>query len=272
MPQGQCECGFQLPIQGKIHTTEVPETGYFGGYKTINAMNMIRSLLGVIGVTDKAHVDAVMLQVLKEDFIKELYGRLNQIDSYFDTVDYFAALTGQEKRGNVFRQYVGGIVNRIKEKVEESEKPEVYCSLGHPLIAMFEEKMESVLIESAGGRLSNRLIDRESRPGITISNAQFIKMAPEIIIIADGAAWPTEDFLAYCEDHALDAPAVKKQKIFSLHPFRSSTNPDWVLGLISLANIIHPDRFNFDLQKEADHFYREFYNSTYSDRNKHICQ
>lgn len=270
MPQGLCQCGFQLPIKGKIHDTQVRETGYFGGYRTINAMNMIRSILGVIGVTDKARVDTVMIQVIKKDFIKELYGRLNRIDSYFDTVDYFAALTGQEKRGKAFREYVGSIVNMIKEKLREREKPEVYCSLGHPLIAMFEEKMESFLIGSAGGRLSNRLIDRESRPGITISKEQFCRMAPEIIIIADGTAWPTEDFLSYCNDQGLEAPAVKNRKIFSLYPYRSSTNPDWVLGLLSLANIIHPDIFSFDLEQEADNFYKEFYNSTYKEKNKHI--
>lgn len=269
-PQGLCKCGFQLPIKGKIHDTQVRETGYFGGYRTINAMNMIRSILGVIGVTDKARVDTVMLQVIREDFIKELYGRLNRIDSYFDTVDYFAALTGQEKRGKAFREYVGSIINMIEEKLREKKKTEVYCSLGHPLIAMFEEKMESFLIGSAGGRLSNRLIDRESRPGITISKEQFCNMAPEIIIIADGTAWPTEDFISYCNDNGLDAPAVKNRKIFSLYPYRSSTNPDWILGLLSLANIIHPDIFSFDLEQEADNFYKEFYNSTYKDKNKHI--
>lgn len=259
-PEGRCDCGFQLPIKGKIHDTQVRESGYFGGYRTINALNMVRSILAVIGVTEKATVDAVMLQVIKEDLIKGLYGRLNRIDSYFDTVDYFAALTGKEARAALFRQYVGSKLSLIEKRTREVEsKPAVYCSLGHPLIAMFEEKMESVLIEAAGGKLTNRLIDRESRPGITISEAQFCQMAPEIIIIADGTAWPVQDFISYCKKNGLKSPATDKSEIFSLYPYRSSTNPDWILGLLSLANIIHPDLFQFDLEKEADDFHQEFY-------------
>jgi len=269
MPEGRCSCGFQLPIQGKIHDTRVRETGYFGGYRTINALNMIRSILAVIGVTDKNRIDAVIVQVLKEDFIKELYDRLNRIDSYFDIVDYLATLTGRESRAVTFRQYVGSRVAQIEYKVKGLEKPPVYASLGHPLIAVFEEKMESRLIGTAGGRLTNRRIKRKSRPGISISKEQFCRMAPEIIVISGAAAWPVEDFITYCTESGLDVPAVRTQKIFHLHPYRSSTNPDWILGLLCLANIIHPDIFHFDLQKEADAFYRKFYNMPFADGHCH---
>jgi pyruvate-formate lyase-activating enzyme len=259
VPQGRCNCGFQLPIRGKIHDTPTRETGYFGGYKTINALNMIRSLLGILGETDKACVDAVMLKVIQEDFIKGLYERLNRIDSYLDTMDYFAALTGHQKQGKLFREYIESRVAQIQEKIKGVTRPAVYCSLGHPLIAMFEEKMESLLVETAGGRLTNRSIERESRPGITITPGQFCRMAPEIIIISDGTAWPVQDFISHCTNNGLAAPAVTEKKIFHLYPFRSSTNPDWILGLYCLANIIHPEIFGFDLQKEADDFYQTFY-------------
>ena len=90
-------------------------------------------------------------------------------------------------------------------------------------------------------------------------------MAPEIIIITGIAAWPVEDFIDYCRENGLDAPALKTGRVFHLHPYRSSTNPDWILGLLRLAEIIHPDAFRLDLQKEADDFYREFYNIPFGD-------
>ena len=259
-PQGRCSCGRPLPIQGSIHNPRPGrQTGYFGGYRTISALNMIRSILGVLEVMDKACVDAVMIEVIKADFIKGLYDRLNRIDAYFDTVDYFASLTGLGKRAALFREYVMSRVDRIRERTNGVQRRPVYCSLGHPLIAMFEEKMESRLVETAGGRLTNRLIHRESRPGITISADQFCRMAPEMVVISDGAAWPAMDFISYCTENGLDAPAVRNRKIYNLYPFRCSTNPDWILGLMALANIIHPSIFDFDLQKEADDFYRKFY-------------
>ena len=192
VPEGRCTCGFQLPIRGKIHDSQVNETGYFGGYRTINALNMIRSILGVIGVTDKNCIDAVILRALKEDLIKELYHRLNGVDSYFDTVDYFASLTGREARAVAFRRHVQTRLARLEGEHNHKPKPSVYCCLGHPRIAMFEEKMESRHIDLAGGRLTNRLIERENRPGIAISDTQFCRMAPEIIIITSAAAWPCE--------------------------------------------------------------------------------
>ncbi len=91
-------------------------------------------------------------------------GRLNRIDTYFDTFAYFGALTGRETRASTFRDYVQARLDEIQGNIEGLEKPVVYCSLGHPLIAMFEDKLESRLIETAGGRLANRLLERESTP------------------------------------------------------------------------------------------------------------
>ncbi len=268
MPEGRCHCGFQLPVRGTIHETPHRETGYFGGYRTIMAMNMIRSILSVIGVTEKAHVDAVMAGVLEEDFIKDLYGKLNRIDTYFETVDYFGALTGRESRAATYRDYVQARLDVIQRKIEGLEKPAVYYSLGHPLIAMFEEKLESRLIETAGGRLANRLLERESRPGITISKEQFCRLSPDMIIVQGFAAWPVDDFIGYCTENEMDVPAVRTRKVFHLHPYRSSASPDWILGLLCLANLLHPETFRFDLQKEADDFYRDFYNLPFEEGNR----
>lgn len=265
MPHGLCDCGFRLPIKGRIHESPVTERGYFGGYRTINALKMIRAILGVIGVRDKSGIDGVLLKVLREDFIKGLYDRLNRVATYFDTVDYFAALTGREKRAAAFRQYVEFYLVRIEAKITGRERPPVYSCLGHPLIAAFEDKMEARLVETAGGRLTNRLLDRESRPGILLSKEQFCRMAPEIIIVSDAAAWPVNDFMSYCSENGLDAPALRRRKVYNLHPFRSSTNPDWILGVMGLANIIHPALFGFDLRREADDFYREFYDRPFAE-------
>ncbi len=264
-PQARCKCGYALPIVGEIHDSQLRESGYFGGYRTINALNMIRSILAVIDVTDKAAIDVVLNRVLKEDFIKNLYERLNRIDTYFDTVDYFASLTGREARAALYRDYVSSRMALVEEAVKGLEQPLVYSAMGHPLIAMFEEKMESRLIETVGGRLGNGLIDREGRPGITIAADQFRKMAPEIIIVTGVAAWPVDDFIRFCEENELDAPAIGNRQVFHLHPYRASTNPDWILGLLRLARIIHPKVFSFDLTKEADDFYREFYNIPFGD-------
>jgi pyruvate-formate lyase-activating enzyme len=268
-PDAHCDCGFTMPIEGVIHNTRLRESGFFGGYRTINALNMIRELLAVIGVTEKNEIDAIIIKVLREDFIKQLYDRLNSIDTYFDTIDYFAGLTGRQDRAVRFRTFVQSRTDAITKKLRNTDRPAVYSTLGHPLIAVFANKMECRLIETAGGRIVNHQIARESKPGITLSREQMCSLAPEIIIVSGPAAWPKTDFLEFCRENGLDVPAVKTERIFHLHPYRSSTNPDWILGLMCLANIIHPEIFAFDLEKEADAFYQEFYNIPFEKGVRH---
>ena len=268
-PDGRCTCGFTMPLKGAIHDPKLRETGYFGGYRTINALTMIRWLLAVLGVTDKSQVDRIMFQVLESDLIKNLHERLNLIDAYFETIDFFAGLTGREDRAVQYREYVQSRVDLIVKKVGSADRPVVYSTLGHPLIAMFTDKMESRLIEIAGGRLANHDIERERRPGITLTRDQFCSLEADTIIVTGAAAWPKADFIAYCREKGLDMPAVKTGRIFHLHPYRSSVNPDWILGLMRLANIIHPDIFDFDLEKEADDFYLKFYNMPFEKGARH---
>ena len=93
-------------------------------------------------------------------------------------------------------------------------------------------------------------------------------MNPEIIIVSDAVVWPAKDFIDYCKDKRLNVPAVANRKVFDLYPFRSSTNPDWILGLMLLANIIHPNAFRFDLQTEADDLYGTFLGMPFEDTGR----
>jgi len=259
-PQGKCDCGYQLPLEGKIHEEDQHRiSGYFGGYRTVNAMNMIRGILAILNVKDKAVADTVMADAVQTDLIDGLYARLNRIDDYLDTVDDFARKTGTRKKAARYREYVEHRVQRIRELTADIPRPRVYYCLGHPLIAMFGEKMESCLAETAGAELTNLDLNREKRPGITIVPQAFARMAPQIILVADTLAWPPSDLIDWCQKNHLTAPALADGKVFGLHPFRSSTNTDWVLGLMALCNIIHPDIFNYDLEQEADDFYNTFY-------------
>jgi hypothetical protein len=259
-PQGKCDCGYRLPLEGEIHEEDQHRiSGYFGGYRTVNAMNMIRAILGILGVKDKGLADTVMADAVQTDLIEGLYARLNRIEAYLDTVDDLARKTGAEKRSAQYREYVEHRVQRIREQTADVPRPRVYFCLGHPMIAMFGEKMESCLATIAGAELTNLYLNREKRPGITIEPQAFERMAPQIIVVADTLAWPASDVIGWCQENNLSAPALENGNVFGLHPFRSSTNPDWILGLMALANIIHPDLFAYDLKKEADNFYNTFY-------------
>ncbi len=263
-PDGICRCGYKLPIKGKIHRESKSDLGYFGGYRTINAMSMIRSILATLGVAEKQTVDRVMAHVIRTGMIKGLYQRLNTPEDYFDTMDFFGAQTGLENRALLYREVVRSRMDSIVAAAQPGDRPRVYCSLGHPLIAVFDDKMEACLAERGGGFLTNRLIRRESRPGMMISREEFNKLAPDVMIVSDAVAWPKQDVMAYCLENGLDVPAVRNGQIFSLYPFRCSTNPDWILGLMAVANTMRPAVFHFDLESEAEDFYNIFYGQPFT--------
>ena len=266
-PEARCGCGYQFPVKGNIHESDVSHEGYFGGYKTINALNMIRAILELLGITDRSEVDDVIRRVIREEYIRNLYEKLNSIEAYLDTVDYFASITGCEEKARQYREYTGSRIDLIKSRIEAAEKTSVYCSLSHPLISVFDDKMEACLVETAGGTLANRSIAKDKKPGIPITPEQFREMAPEIILISGFDAWPVDDFVSFCNENGMDVPAVRNRKIFNLYPFRSSAGPDWILGLMNCANIIHPSLFDFDLEAEADSYYRKFYGIEFRELN-----
>ena len=72
---------------------------------------------------------------------------------------------GREKKAARYREYVEHRVQRIRELTADIPRPRVYYCLGHPLIAMFGEKMESCLAETAGAELTNLDLNREKTAG-----------------------------------------------------------------------------------------------------------
>lgn len=71
---------------------------------------------------------------------------------------------------------------------------------------------------------------------------------------------PIKDFHAECLRLGIEVAAVRNMRIYTPPvPASDFGGPRWVLGLLFLANVLHSERFNFDLPREADIFYREFY-------------
>ena len=66
-------------------------------------------------------------------------------------------------------------------------------------------------------------------------------------------------------ENAIDIPAVRDSRVF-LHPSPSWDfgNPRWILGLMNMANLLHPEIYHFDIEEESRRFYQEFYRSDYN--------
>lgn len=256
---GVCACGFRLPFSGtfgKEGSTQV--LGFFGGYKTILSLESVQTALTFLRERDPGVIASVLHQILATDFIKGLYERTKQIDSYLDTIDHYARLAGRTDEASELRRFTENYVAIIREKTIGVARPSVYFSLGHPLIAIFGDKFECNLVETAGGRCINKDIQRDDIPGMTIPQETLARLNPDIILITGAIGYSTSDFHTFCLDNGLTIKAVTDGKIFNMHPYNTAGRPDWILGLLHMANIIHPEIFSFDMKRLADEFYGKF--------------
>ncbi|MBN2040373.1 MAG: radical SAM protein [Spirochaetes bacterium] len=263
--EAKCECGYSLSYTGNIcKENGLEPLGYFGGYKNIMSLENIRTILAFLGEHDSKIISGVLHEIIKTDYIKDLYSKTKKPESYLDTIDHYAKLAGRENEANELRNFIETNINSISDTVKDKDRPRVYFALNHPLIAVFGDKFECNLVEIAGGYCVNKDINREEIPGIMIPVDLLNQLNPEIILVYGSHGYPASDVYQFYIENGVEAEAVKNNKIFNIHPYHTAGSPDWILGLMYIANIIHPEIFNFDLTMIADQFYNRIFGIDYS--------
>jgi len=256
---GICACGFKLPFSGNFEKESGAQVlGFFGGYKVIHTLESIQTVLAFLGEKNSGIIAGVLQEILRTDFIKGLYENTKEIESYFNTVDHYAALAGRMDKASALRSFAGKYLEIIADKTRNTERPAVYFSLGHPLIAVFGDKFECNLVELAGGRCVNRDIRRDGIPGITIPEETLIELNPDIILLHGEMGYTLNDFYNFFTDNDINLKAVSDKKVYSMHPYKTAGRPDWILGLLHIANIVNPGIFSFNMEDIADEFYMQF--------------
>jgi pyruvate-formate lyase-activating enzyme len=262
--EGVCECGYKIPFMGTISDERFDEPGFFGGYRYTRALEMIHAILVTLRVDGEETVGEIWFDVIRTDYLGELHEKVQRIDSYLGIVKYLAERTGKEREKSEFIDYIKEKIDFFTLKVKNAERPGVYYSMGYPLFALNAGRLENNLVEAAGGISVNKLIKKEGKPGINISKDEFIGLNPEVIFISGFLSCPVSDFHEYCMKNGLNVDAVKNKRIYRLYPGWDFGNPRWVLGLMYIANKVHPEIFNFNMEKEAEEFYRRFYGAKFS--------
>lgn len=262
--QTTCSCGHALPVRGSITPEVFYEPGMMGGYRVTRGLEMVWAILNCLGVQDQSVLAGIWGEVLRTGMLgKELHDRMNNIDAYLDLVMDFAHRTAREEAGRDLCAYIRERLDFVRERVADAPRPRVYYAMGHPLFALNPGRFEGKLVEAAGGTYVNRAIGREGKPGVSIPREEFLALAPEYLFTSGFLTSTVEDTLRYCAEHGLDVPAVRDGLVYSMHPSWDFGSPRWILGLMTIANALHPDRFNFRIEEEADGFYRRFYGVPY---------
>lgn len=258
-PNAVCACGTRPDITGTIASQRYDEQGFFGGYRTTRALEMLHAILVCIGADDPASVSRLWCDLMDTQYLKTFHDLVQLPDAYGDIIDRLAGPTGRTEAGNLLKQTIGKALADIRSRTREVTRPRVYYAMGYPLFALNAERFETNLVEAAGGTCVNKQLTRKGKPGVTITREELMDLNPDIIFISGFLSCPVSDFHGFCLIHDIRVNAVIHHRIYDHFPLWDFGSPRWILGLMHIANILHPEIFSFDMEKEADRFYRTFF-------------
>lgn len=258
----QCRHGSAaLNVCGAARPRDFREGDFQGGYPFTRALEIIQAMLIALGVRDLREVVAVWEAMLDRENLRELHHAIQKPDTYQSLLRHFGELTGRSGQAARLTDYMQERLDAVARGLEGmTRRPRVYYAMGKPLFAIKGERFENQLVTIAGGDSVNRQLELEGRPGMSIEPDVLQQLNPEIMLISSFMSNPVQDFQEECLLRGLNVAAVRHGRIHTPPlPGSDFGGPRWIIGLLFLANVIHPERFNFDIMKEADLFYREFY-------------
>jgi pyruvate formate lyase activating enzyme len=259
-------CGYNIRIKNNSLTSRYQEGAFQGGYPFTRALEMIEAILITIGVNDKDSIIKVWEYMLSNQKLEEFHVKIQDANTYLELIENFGKLTGHTDKSEKLTAYLRNILAKVQSKsCKITNKPRVYYAMGKPLFCIKGERLENKLVEISGGVSVAKELDCTGRPGMNISVEQLNLLNPDVIFISAFISNSVEDFYEECVRLGVNANAVKHQKIYAhLAPGWDFGSPRWILGLMYIANILHPELYNFDVMDEATRFYKEFYYMRFS--------
>ena len=164
-----------------------------------------------------------------------------------------------EKNGEA-RLAGGKMLAKEIQTLAGADKPVVYLAGNSSYLSTAGPAMyQDTLIQLGGG--VNAAAEITDTYWADISYEQLLAWDPDVIVIVPGADYTKEDLLA--DPQLADLTAVQEGKVFAMpSAFESwdSPVPSAMIGSLWMANVLHPDLYDFDvLAVDAFDFYEKFY-------------
>lgn len=258
-------CGQSVDIRGEVHGTDFREKDFQGGYPFTRALEIVESILIAIGVETKSEVVRVWDHLLSNNGMHDLHHDIQRVDKYLQMIRHFGVLVHRESAAEALAGYLEEKVAAVRSLCgKRPSRPRVYYAMGKPQFCIKGERFENHLVEICNGVSVNREIEVHGRPGASIDLKILEALNPEIIFISAFISNSPEDFYDECVEKGVRVDAVRNRRIHTA-PIPSSDfgGPKWILGLMNIANNLSDTGHLFDINREADEFYKRFYGTSF---------
>lgn len=174
-------------------------------------------------------------------------------------------LLGQEERGEELAAYCEDVLKDAKEKaasIPEEKRVTVYYGEGEDgLSTMIAGTIHAQIFELVGANLVVQQSDAQTlQGGGTVSMEQLMAWDPDIIAFASKSIYNTVG-----ENETWKAlKAISENKYFEIpaEPYNwlgRPPGPNRMIGVRWLGNMLYPEVFDYDIEKEVKDFFKLFY-------------
>ena len=156
--------------------------------------------------------------------------------------------------------YFESIINRIKKKtvdIPSDELPKILFTGTSPLRVASGDMFQTEIIEAAGGISVSRALTGYWND---VNLEQVAIWDPDIIIVPPYGGAKVESITESPEWQILEA--VQAGRVYQMPKLVAPWDtpaPDSVLGIVWMAQLLHPDLVDLDCSDEATYFYNTFY-------------
>lgn len=264
---GQCpQCRYDLNMTGTSSESAYQEGDFEGGYPFTRALEIVEAMLIAMGVREKRKLANAWKSLLEKGGLKKLHHGIQTPLAYIEAVRRFGKIAEASDAAEDLAGFLEEKLTHIKAGVASiTHFPRVYYTMAKPLFYINHGRLENQLVETAGGISVNKSMDSVGRPGRNLTKEKLIALNPDVIFISAFISNSVTDFYEECQQLGIQVNAVKNQRIYTPpSPGWDFGSPRWILGLMYMANVLHPQLFNFDVMEEAKRFYRRFYQMEFS--------
>ena len=260
-----CECGHDIPVTGTGAIESFSESGFMGGYRISRAFGMVHAVLTCLGIPEEERMLEVWKEISSSEALMDIHHMIQNPTSYLEYIRLIADKASVQEKGEDLISFISKRLEQIEKVASENDGGSAYYCMGSPLFALNAGRMENNLVNFAGGQSINKLLQKEGKPGFNIEPGFINDNNPKTIFISGFLSRPLYEFYGLCKYYGIEADAVKQQRIYALPPSWDFGSPRWILGLLYIADKLHPGKLGIDVDQEANTFYRRYYGIYYSE-------
>ncbi|HTY14622.1 MAG TPA: radical SAM protein [Methanoregulaceae archaeon] len=250
--EGICSCGYRFPCRGEIEP--IPKTGprLLGGYKSVMGARYIVDLLTFLGVKDDLEIDRICNTVIASGYLRELQDKEDSVETFTGMLRYIAGLAQREEAAERITDYVQSVFNDIGNRAADAEKPRVYVVFCHPLFPVYAAKFVNSLVETAGGTSVNREQDFRESADAEYSVQALNQLDPEVILVTGPSVPSLGEFLDTCKELGITCRGISEHRVYLTEGMHATGSLGWIISLMDVANILHPEIFHYSLAEEKE--------------------